>query len=293
MARIAKSDVHAVLRRAADLLIQAGGDDQRISRADAKALVGSLQGLEKLLVDMFFRFIDHRDHRPGATVTVRDVEDAYHYAKDKLIDAYDVNGNGLSRAEVAKMSMLAKLAVALAAERAQQSMEATEQFDSDGVEDELRQLVQGLTLVSECNARFEPVVVPLAPTAQLELDTVRLLFGDIHDELAQAVVDHPREQVFDLDDAWAEQREFQAWFAERRMPDDLLDPLEVERAVRTGELVDFLAAHTLAPQVFAFCDPTAELGDLAGELIGEVSVFIVGRNLEGWIVGVYTTSLES
>jgi hypothetical protein len=34
MPRIAKSDVHAALQRAADRIVEAGGGDKRISRAD-------------------------------------------------------------------------------------------------------------------------------------------------------------------------------------------------------------------------------------------------------------------
>jgi hypothetical protein len=309
MARIAKSDVHAALRRVADQIIDAGGDDKRISRADIAAKLATLDGIEKTLVDLFYRFLDHRDYRLGSTVTVRDVEDGYLYAIEQLIDAYDTNNNGLSRDEVARMSTIGKLAVAFAAELADQPEIADAPFDADFVEAELRELVDGLTVVSESLARLEPIVVPLAPSARLELDTVRLLFGDMHDELARAVVDHPRPRVFDLDDACAQERDFGAWFAERRMPDDLLDPLEVERAVRTGELVDYLTAHVIEPRVFAYTDPSARSPELAHELarafdlglepdgsvpsLGLVSVFVLGRNPEGWVVGVFTSSIET
>jgi hypothetical protein len=65
---------------------------------------------------VFYRFVDHRDHRPGATVTADDVRRAAVYAKHTMVDAYDVNGNGLSKSEIAKMSLTGKLAVELTRE---------------------------------------------------------------------------------------------------------------------------------------------------------------------------------
>jgi hypothetical protein len=116
MPRIAKSDVHAALQRAAQHIQDAAGPDGRVSRADIKAKVASLEGTEKNLVDIFFRFIDHRDHVPGAQVTKKDIDRAVDYAKEKLIDQYDVNNNGLSNSEISEMSRTGQLAVQLAKE---------------------------------------------------------------------------------------------------------------------------------------------------------------------------------
>ncbi|MCH9681182.1 MAG: hypothetical protein K0V04_07105, partial [Deltaproteobacteria bacterium] len=117
MARLAKSHVHEALEHVAATLIGADGGDGRISRADMRRAVQRLRGLERTLTEIFFRFVDHRDAAPGAVVTRSDVEGTLRYAKDRLIDAYDFNENGLSKAEIAKMSNLGKLAVALARER--------------------------------------------------------------------------------------------------------------------------------------------------------------------------------
>jgi len=113
MPRIAKADVHAALQRAANHIIDAGGSDGRVSRADVQAKTAQLKGTEKELVDIFFRFIDHRDHGAGAQITKADVDKAVAYAKEKMIDKYDLNDNGLSSKEIAEMSRTGKLAVEL------------------------------------------------------------------------------------------------------------------------------------------------------------------------------------
>jgi len=114
MPRIAKSDVNLALEHVAKLIVTAGGSDGRTSRADMKAAVGKLQGTEKTLVDVFFKFVDHRDFKSGAQVTASDVKRAVAYAKEHMVAKYDLNNNGLSQSEVAKMSLSGRLAVSLA-----------------------------------------------------------------------------------------------------------------------------------------------------------------------------------
>ena len=114
MPRIAKADVNRALEQAAKTIIEAGGNDGKISRAEIKARLPELKGPEKKLVDMFFRFIDNRDFKLGATVTPADVKKAVAYAKEHMVAKYDLNSDGLSKAEIAKMSLTGKLAVDLA-----------------------------------------------------------------------------------------------------------------------------------------------------------------------------------
>jgi len=116
MPRIAKSDIHAVLQRAAHHIEDAARPDGRVSRRDIKDKLQTLEGTEKSLVDIFFRFIDHRDAAPGAQVTKADIDKAVEYAKEKMVDKYDLNHNGLSQDEIARMSTTGKLAVRLARE---------------------------------------------------------------------------------------------------------------------------------------------------------------------------------
>ena len=116
MPRIAKTDVNRALEMAANRIQDAAGGDGRTSRAEMKAALANLSGTEKTLTDVFFRFIDNRDFRAGAQVTTADVQRAVTYAKKNLIAKYDLNDNGLSAAEVKKMSLTGQLAVSLARE---------------------------------------------------------------------------------------------------------------------------------------------------------------------------------
>jgi soluble cytochrome b562 len=73
---------------------------------------------EKKLTQVFAKFADHRDFRVGAQLTSRDVDHTAAFAKAKLVDAYDVNNNGLEKKEVAKMSLTGQLAVLLSKQNA-------------------------------------------------------------------------------------------------------------------------------------------------------------------------------
>jgi hypothetical protein len=114
MSRISKEHVHRALDKAAENILKARGDDQIVSRRDIRNQLQQLSGVERSLTDIFYRFIDHRDNKPGARITEADVEETLAYAKEKLIDAYDLNNNGLSNDEIEKMSLTGKLAVQFA-----------------------------------------------------------------------------------------------------------------------------------------------------------------------------------
>jgi hypothetical protein len=116
MPRIAKTDVNRALELAATRIKDAGGADGRVSRAELTTALKGLTGTEKKLTDVFFKFIDHRDFKTGAQVTAKDVDRAVKYAKETMIAKYDLNNNGLSPAEVKKMSLTGQLAVTLAKE---------------------------------------------------------------------------------------------------------------------------------------------------------------------------------
>ena len=116
MSRISKTDVNAALQAAAQTIINAAGDDARISRADLKKALATdrVPRQQAALVDIFFKFIDHRDFKTGAQVTAKDVGRAVEYAKAHLVAKYDLNNNGLSKDEIEKMSLTGKRAVDLA-----------------------------------------------------------------------------------------------------------------------------------------------------------------------------------
>ena len=116
MSRISKNDVNAALALAAKTILAAGGDDKRVSRAAVKNALatGSVPANQRALVDIFFKFIDHRDFKTGAQVTESDVGRAVEYAKQHMVAKYDLNNNGLSKDEIAQMSLTGKRAVDLA-----------------------------------------------------------------------------------------------------------------------------------------------------------------------------------
>jgi hypothetical protein len=109
------ADVNKVLEAAAKHIMDAKGNDPVVSRKDIKAKLDTLSGEEKALVDMFYRFTDHRDSKPGARITQKDVDATLAYAKRKLVERLDHSGDGaLSNDEIAGMSRIGKLAVAIA-----------------------------------------------------------------------------------------------------------------------------------------------------------------------------------
>lgn len=114
MPRIAKADVFAALERAANHIRSAAGNDGITSRSDMRRKLRELHGIERLLTDVFYRFIDHRDAKAGARITESDISDALSYARRQMIDQYDLNRNGLSASEIARMSSTGRMAVQLA-----------------------------------------------------------------------------------------------------------------------------------------------------------------------------------
>ena len=116
MSRIAKADVNRALELAAKTIIKAFGDDGRVSRADIKNALATdrVPRNQQALVDIFFKFVDHRDFKAGATVTPKDIGKAVAYAKEHMIAKYDLNSNGLSKGEISEMSITGKRAVDLA-----------------------------------------------------------------------------------------------------------------------------------------------------------------------------------
>jgi hypothetical protein len=114
MSNVSRASIAHVLDRAAKTISDAAGPDGRASRADVAKKLKELTGAEKTLVDTFFRFMDHRDAKPGASVTKSDVAKALTEAKTKLVNAYDLDRNGLSPEERTKMGKVGQLAATIA-----------------------------------------------------------------------------------------------------------------------------------------------------------------------------------
>ncbi|MDP3238738.1 MAG: hypothetical protein Q8S33_11450 [Myxococcales bacterium] len=114
MTNVSRASIHHALDRAAKTITAAAGNDGRASRAEVAKKLKELTGVERQLVDTFYRFVDHRDAKPGAVVTKRDIASALAVAKARLVNVYDLDRNGLSPEERAKMGKVGQLAATLA-----------------------------------------------------------------------------------------------------------------------------------------------------------------------------------
>lgn len=96
----------------AELMLEAGGSDGRVSRQDIEdlsyQLYASGRASEKLGVEKFFGFIDARDADSGSVVTKADIESAVEYASKEMLKDYDTDNNGYEKSEIAAMSSSAK-----------------------------------------------------------------------------------------------------------------------------------------------------------------------------------------
>jgi hypothetical protein len=108
--RVKISDVHKAFEIAANNVKETADADHQITDARMQGKLRTLGGVERDLTDSFVHLADHRD---GA-LTVKDVDDTLKYAKEKLVNAYDLDNNGLTEDEIAKMPRVAQLAVELA-----------------------------------------------------------------------------------------------------------------------------------------------------------------------------------
>jgi hypothetical protein len=99
------------------LLKEAAGDDGVISRDDAEKLVDQLRkdgrGTEALAAQNIFKMIDARDHEKGARVTGYDLNTNRGFVENKMLENRDVNRNGYSKDEIAKMSPTGRALVEL------------------------------------------------------------------------------------------------------------------------------------------------------------------------------------
>lgn len=108
MARIAYSTPMAAYDHIASMLKASAGKDGIVSRDDAKKLVKSLRkegrGTEAMAASNLFKMIDAQDNKNGARVTGFDLKISRKFVQTKMLQGYDKNHNGWSKAEVAKMS---------------------------------------------------------------------------------------------------------------------------------------------------------------------------------------------
>ncbi len=170
MTRIAKADVHAAMARVAQHMVDAGGADGKVTRTEMRAKLEMLQGTERALADVFFQFIERRDGVANNAVTDREITAALDYAKEKLIDKYDTNKNGLSKGEINKMSRTGKLAVQLAQEiKAAKDTPLT----GEAMAKKFETMASGLYHISESDSSYKAFHLPKPAEGVNTVDAIR------------------------------------------------------------------------------------------------------------------------
>jgi hypothetical protein len=173
MSRISKISLHEALDRTAKIILSSAGGDPFISRKDIRNKLEELEGEEKALVGHFYRFMDARDAKKGARITKKDVEATLAYTKEKIIDKYDLNNNGLSQAEIEKMSHLGKLTVAFAAHLKRAAVGA-ESKTSEDIARKLAELTEGMYFTGFGSEGEDPIEVVHLKTNLKHLDAQAL-----------------------------------------------------------------------------------------------------------------------
>ena len=265
MARLSKQKVHAAFDKAAAIILSAAGDDPVVSRKDIRDKLLELEGVEQQLVNIFYKLIDRQDSKPGARVTKADIDRTLAFAKEKMVDAYDVNNNGLSKDEIEQMSLTARLAVRYA-----QLLDQEPAGDSsDAIFQGLTELGDGLYFPAWAN-EADAYLNPFRVDANLESLTPEAFSTALGLDAST-----PPEQI-------------QFWHQGRSNYEWIFENYEAYEAL--AELESFKALHSYMEQ---------HLTHLTHVLVGmdgtrpssEYPVYFVGLSPEGDILGFETITI--
>jgi len=285
MPRIAKADVNKALSLAAKSIVEAGGADGRTSRAEIKTALSKLPKEQRGLVDIFFKFIDNRDFKKGAQVTAKDVSRAVEYAKTHMIAKYDLNSNGLSKDEIARMSLTGKRAVDLA--KALKAAAATPALDSAKLGTEVAKFAKDAWFMSESD--YNPAYFAKDFPAGHDLNANNVMMA-LRPELAEHFEDTTgllgdyTAKVYSAADAKA----FINRLSEVQDPND---PGLVPSARAFGEITKLLNANLKDVQVVKV-GPKDANGKLADDQ-GLYSYVVIGRASDGKVAGIMLGSVET
>lgn len=291
--RVAKPLVHTALDKAAENLKAARGNDPNVSRADVKVAAKAIASdAERALTEQFFRFIDAREPALGARVTDKDIDKAVAYAKKHIVDKYDVNGNGISKEEIGKMSRLGRLAVDFAIELKKTGAAgttptalATTQLGTDITAAALLKDGSVVNYISESDypVLFVAAPAPAAFTAAAVTSAfaAHLLSGVFKGERDLTSMTAEMESP-------AESRDRLERMAEI---DDPQDPASVEIGAAFGK-VKKLLDDNLSDLRIVKVGPKGSDGSLS-EDNGLYNYFVVGKTRDGQIAGVSFGSVET
>jgi pyridoxine 5'-phosphate synthase PdxJ len=284
MPRIAKTEVNKALSVAAKTIVQAGGTDGRTSRAELKAKLSSLPKEQAALVDIFFKFIDNRDFKKGAQVTAKDVDRAVAYAKTHMIAKYDLNANGLSKDEIAKMSLTGKRAVELA-----KALKATGvpadggTLSSTKLVAEFNKVAKDTNYMSESDSSAQPLSVAFAAGHDLTPHNVQTAMKD----LLTPFFDNRHAAIAGEVYSTADANRFMA----RLKSEGDGEPSEVKSAKAFGTMLTLTKENLKDVKVFNF-GPKAADGSVAGDQ-GLYARVVVGRAADGKLVGFLVGAVET
>jgi Nuclease A inhibitor-like protein len=286
MPRIAKNDVSNALAKAAQNIKDAAGPDGIASRSDLTDKLASIESrTERDLTDMFFRFTDHRDHAAGARITAPDVDRSFEYAKEKLLKSYDVNNNGYSASEIAKMSRTGQLAVRLAAEL--KGVEVPRPSRDTKLAKEITRAAEKASYMSESDSRPEFVSVAFPTSRAITGENVMAAFAPViashYDEQDGSIAGYTFEPPTDG----------MAALAEWSIPEDATDPFYVEMASGWRELKKVFEDNLTEVQMFRIGARDETNPSEMGVDDGSYLYLLIGRTADGKLAGVQFESVET
>ena len=286
MSRIAKADVNAALKVAANIIVKAGGSDGRTSRAELNAALKTLPKEQKALTDIFFKFIDHRDFKSGAQVTAKDVNRAVAYAKTNMVAKYDLDNNGLSKEEISKMSLTGKRAVDLAKALKGAAVDTDSGLSATKLGQEIAKYADKATYMSEGD--YSPEYFAAAFPAG----------HDLNGHNVMTALEGPLKKMFEtttLNDATfeaytaAESKSFVNGLSETSVDDD--DFIR-DSAKAFGQITDLLKANLTDLKVFKIGPKDDRTGKLATDQ-GLYAQVVIGRTADGKVAGIILGDVET
>lgn len=114
MPRLSRELVYTALEKAAAHLYSTTAADQPAGRREIRSRIRTLEGAEKSLTEALYRFADQLAGQPAGGLTTQHIARALDWARRELVDAYDLDHNGLSEDEIERMSPAGRQAVAFA-----------------------------------------------------------------------------------------------------------------------------------------------------------------------------------
>lgn len=287
MPRIAKADVNKALSLAAKTIIDAGGADGRTSRAEIKAKLAELPKQQRALTDIFFRFIDNRDFKAGAQVTAKDVTRAVTYAKAHMVAKYDLNSNGLSKDEIAKMSLTGKRAVDLAkALKGAVVDDGGGTLTSSKLGTEIAKYAKDAWYMSESDYHPEFFAQPFPAGHDLTGHNVMTALNGPLSKLFEARNGDLSAFTFEQYSA----KDAKAFIKDLSAPPEDGDALYTKSAKAFGEITKLLGANLTDVKVFKIGPKD---GNKLGSDMGLYAQVVVGRTSDGKVAGIILGDVET